>query len=193
MCRLLESIKCKNGELYNLSYHEDRMQRALLKVYGQKKRFNLAQEIKVPKGQRQGLFKCRIVYNTSILEVQFSPYKRKRIHSIKLVVDENISYPHKFEDRTCITKHTQNLKKGEEVIFVKKGLLRDASYSNIALFDGEAWHTPTYPLLKGTKRAELLKKGVIQSKKIRPGDLKKYKRISFITAMNDLDELSLAL
>lgn len=193
MSLLLESIKYHEGRLHNLKYHEARMQHAYLKIFGKEKEFNLNELIQVPKVLKNELYKCRIVYDTEIRSVEFSRYRRKRISSIKLVTDETISYPHKFEMRNCINKHTKNLAKGEEVIFVKKGLLRDASFSNIALFNGKEWHTPCYPLLKGTRRAELLEKGLIKSKKIRPADLSHYERISFISAMNDLDELSLKL
>ena len=77
MCRLLESIKYNNGKLHNLSYHEARMHHAMLKVYGKKRKINLAQKIHIPKNLGKGLYKCRIVYDTEILKVEFSLYKRK--------------------------------------------------------------------------------------------------------------------
>lgn len=193
MSLLLESIRYENGQFYNLKLHEARMERALKKEFKIDKRIQLKKEIRVPKGLKKGRYKCRLVYDTKIQEVEFSLYKRKKISSIKLIEDDTISYSHKYADRSCITDYTKKMKPGEEIIFVKKGLLRDASYSNIALFNGSEWHTPTYPLLKGTKREELLHKGIIISKKIKPLDLYNYERISFITAMNDLGELSMKL
>lgn len=193
MSLLLESIKYENGQLHNLKYHEARMQYALLKVHGKKIQFDLKKIIAVPANVRKGLYKCRIVYDTCIVETKFCEYKRKKIEKVHLIIDEHISYPHKFDDRDCINTHTKNLPKDEEIIIVKKDMLRDASYSNIALYNGSEWHTPTYPLLKGTKRAELLEKGIIKSKKIHVQDLKNYHQISFINALNDLGELSLKL
>lgn len=193
MSRLLESIKFENGLLHNLQLHEKRMQHAVKSVFKKNRKFRLASEISLPKKLKKTRYKCRIVYDTEIRAVQFIPYKRKKINRYKLVVDEEISYPHKFEDRSCILQHSQQLHPGEELIIVKKGLLRDASYSNIALFDGEQWHTPAYPLLKGTKRAELIEKKILLTKMIRPHDLKNYERISFINALNDLDELNVSV
>jgi 4-amino-4-deoxychorismate lyase len=193
MSRLLESIKVHDGVLYNLEYHQDRMQRAWRSIFGIHKTIDLARKIKVPKRAKQGLFKCRIVYDLEIIEIDFAPYKRKEVHKIKWVEDEKMSYSHKFENRDHITAHTQKLKAHEELIFIKGEMLRDASYSNIALFNGRDWHTPSYPLLKGTKRAELLEKGMIISKKIRPEHLKNYQRISFINALNDLNEMTFDL
>ncbi len=193
MCQLLESIRWENGQYYNLDLHQARMTRAVKANFGTHVFFDLEKNIPVPKGIKKGRYKCRIIYDTQIHRVVFSIYERKKINAIKLVVDEKIAYSHKFENRDCINRHTKNLNEGEEIIFVKKGMLRDASYSNIALYNGAEWHTPTYPLLKGTKRAELLKTGIIFLKKITVHDLKKYERISFINALNDLGELTLDL
>jgi len=193
MSRLLESIKVQDGVLYNLEYHQDRMQRAWKSVFGIHKTVDLTKEIRIPKNAQQGLFKCRIVYDLQICEIDFNPYQRKEISKIVWTTDEKISYSHKFENRDNILRHSKKLNPDEELIFIKGGMLRDASYSNIALFDGKDWHTPTYPLLKGTKRAELLRNGRVISKKIRPDDLKNYKKISFINALNDLDEMTINL
>lgn len=193
MSRLLESIKYENGQLHNLSYHEARMRNALKSVFKKNRTFNLSKTIPIPKGLKKARYKCRIVYDTEIREINFTEYKRKKIKKLNLVVDDKISYRHKFEERSCILVHTEKQKADTEILIVKNGFLRDASYSNIALFNGTEWHTPSYPLLKGTKRAELLDKGVLISKMLRPDDIKNYERISFINALNDLDELSLKL
>jgi 4-amino-4-deoxychorismate lyase len=191
MSRLLESIRYEHGQLHNLAYHEARMAQAVFKIFGKKKTFHLAKEIRIPNNLDDALYKCRIVYDTEIRDIEFSIYERKKIDRYILVVDEHISYAYKYENRDCINRHTQNLAPGTEVIFVKKGLIRDASYSNIALYNGTEWHTPKYPLLKGTKRAELLDKKILKSKMIRPKDFKNYQRICFITALNDLGQLCL--
>ena len=52
----------------------------------------------------------------------------------------------------------------DDILIVKNGLLTDTSIANIALYDGNDWYTPLHPLLKGTKRAELLDKGVLKEK-----------------------------
>ena len=51
-------------------------------------------------------------------------------------------------------------------LIVKDGYLTDTSIANIALYDGYTWFTPAHPLLRGTKRAELLNKQLIVEKDI---------------------------
>ena len=76
----------------------------------------------------------------------------------------------------------------DEIIFVDKGLIKDASYANLALFDGVNWFTPKIPLLLGTRRAALLEDGIINEKEISLADLHKYKQVKFINAMMSWEE-----
>ena len=55
----------------------------------------------------------------------------------------------------------------DEVVIVKNGFISDTTISNLAFFDGSEWHTPNTPLLKGTKRAELLDSGFLKEKTIK--------------------------
>ncbi|MEA3462083.1 MAG: hypothetical protein U9R49_09400, partial [Bacteroidota bacterium] len=49
------------------------------------------------------------------------------------------------------------------------------------------WVTPDTPLLPGTMRASLLKKGKISGHRIAPEDLNGYQKLKLINAMNDLE------
>src|SRR5688572_26701382 len=104
MSLLLESIKLLDGQFYNLFYHEQRMIRSLHMLCGTVGDFNLEEflmEIEVPK---QGLYKCRIVYDDESKEVEFRPYEPKAINSLRLVEHDRISYEFKYQDRKTIDR-----------------------------------------------------------------------------------------
>ena len=73
----------------------------------------------------------------------------------------------------------------EDVLIVKDGCLTDTSIANVALYDGKMWCTPSHPLLRGTKRAELLDKKIIVEKDIPQAHLGKYSKIMLFNAMID--------
>jgi 4-amino-4-deoxychorismate lyase len=192
MSLLLESIKFEAGMFHNLNLHEQRMHRSLLKVLGIVKRIDLAKKLSSPPTDGRK-YKCRVLYGEKIESVEYLLYKTKPVTQLVFIHDEQIRYPMKYADRSCFHKYTQAFDESTEIIFIQKKLLRDASYSNLAFFNGKEWHTPAYPLLKGTKREELLKSKRLISKKIYEKDLDNYSHVSFINAMNDLEQRMIAL
>ncbi len=188
MCQLLESIKCQDGVLYNLAAHQNRMRTSMHKLLGVEAKLDLKRAIKKVSVPRKGLYKCRIIYGSDIDRIEFVAYDRTEIMDVVFVHDNALSYSHKLLDRACIEKHSKAFSHDTEVIFIKNDRLTDASYSNIALYNGAEWHTPTYPLLKGTMRKRLLEKGKIKRKDIMYNDIKAYSHISFINALNELEE-----
>lgn len=187
MSQLFESILYYNG-LHNLGFHEARMSRAYLKVFGKKKKFNLKKLIEVPNLKADTKYKCRIIYQEQIESIKFSPYKEHKIKKVKFIEDDNIIYNHKFTNREMLDLHKASCQKNEEAIIIRKGLIRDSTWSNVAFWNGKEWHTPTYPLLLGTRRAQLIEDGLIISKKIRRPHLSQYSKVSFISAMSNLGE-----
>ena len=83
------------------------------------------------------------------------------------------------------------VKPSEEIVIVQQNHLTDTSYTNIALFDGELWITPSTPLLNGTRRKQLLNAGKIIEREVLVTDLNSFQSISLINAMIDLEELVL--
>ena len=75
----------------------------------------------------------------------------------------------------------------DDIIIVRKGLLTDTSYANIAFWDGHRWITPAEPLLAGTCRARLLDEGWLVEGAIRSKDLPGFSRIRIFNAMMDQD------
>lgn len=96
-------------------------------------------------------------------------------------------YDYKFADRGWIADML--LESGtDEIIMTDHDIFKDASYANLAFYDGEHWYTPESPLLEGTQRAFLLATKKIYPKEISVHDLNKYQQIKLINAMMSWDE-----
>jgi len=187
MSLLFESIRYEGG-WHHLEYHEARMTKAIQSVFKKRKTFNLRKDISLPKDLGPKKYICRIHYGLDIEDYHFQVYQEHTIKQIRFVVDENIKYPHKYTNRSFLNKHKEACAPFEEAIIINKGLIRDSTWSNVAFWNGTEWHTPTYPLLKGTCRARLLDKGEIISKKLRLEHLEQYSKVSFLSALNNLGE-----
>ena len=186
MCLLFETIKVVDGTFCNLDYHCKRMNFARQKLYSCNDFIFLEDNLKVPENMQTGVVKCRVEYSKKIENIEFINYKPRKISTLQIVYDDKISYSYKFSNRNSF----ENLKKyiiADEILFVKNNFITDTSFSNIIFFDGQKWLTPSTPLLKGTKRQELLDKKIIIDQKITPYDLKKFSKAKLINAMLDFD------
>ena len=67
------------------------------------------------------------------------------------------------------------------------------NFANIALYDGNSWYTPAHPLLRGTKRAELLDNQLIVEKDISWLQLDDYTHIMLFNAMIDWKHIILPI
>lgn len=181
-----EAIKIKDGIVYNLAYHQARVDRTLAVFGGQQ--VNLRQLLAdLPDSVREGLFKCRLVYGKQPESLEFIPYVFRRIESVALVVEDEIDYGYKFTDRRMLE---QLLKQSgqDEIIIVKQGLVTDASSSNLVFESSEGLFTPDSCLLQGTKRQCLIDTGRISEKRISVEDIHQYDSVRFINAMVDLED-----
>jgi len=182
MYRLVESIKIENGLIFNLEYHQERMDRSVYNLTGGKNSIKLSSELSVPREYTGGLFKCRVVYDKSIELVEFIPYTPRTIGSLR-IVHSDIDYSCKYEDRNTLNE-LFNCRGGcDDVLIIKDGCVTDASSANITFYDGSRWFTPARPLLAGTKRSRLLKEGFLAEKDISVDDIKGYTHASLINAM----------
>nr|WP_241518404.1 aminotransferase class IV [Bacteroidetes bacterium endosymbiont of Geopemphigus sp.] len=109
------------------------------------------------------------------------------------MTSDDIEYRYKLTDRSAFEKLKPEDTEHTEIIIVKKGFVTDTSYANLAFFNGNEWHTPAQPLLKGVQREHLLKLGMIREREIREKDLKNYKTVRLINAMLDFEEYQLEL
>lgn len=187
MSLLLESIKVYNKRLCNIEYHNVRMNNSRAELFNAKEQIDLSKIISVPENLSNDLYKCRVIYSEEIISVDFQRYKKKKISSLQIVHDDEITYSHKFEDRTKIEKHL-SVAKADEILIIKNGFITDTSFSNVVFFDGIKYFTPSSPLLKGTKIAKLIAEGIIQEEEIRLNDIQKFKFVYLVNALLDLKE-----
>lgn len=185
---LLETIKLKDGQMKNLSWHQRRMQASSLKLWGCSVMWDLKDGLFIPETKTQGVFKVRVVYGPDTFRQQIVPYTPRAVTSLKLVYADHMDYSHKYADRTEIDNLYAMRQSCDDVLMVKNGLITDTSYANVVLFDGEHWFTPKYPILAGTQREQLLFKGIIREADIRPGDLEDFSEIRIINAMLEFDD-----
>lgn len=195
MFQFIESIRIKDGCVEQLGFHQSRVNKTFLN-FGKVSSIQLKEIIKADSLNTNGVVKCRIKYDLDqVIEITYSEYEIKKIETVSLAELDGRKYDYKFADRRWITDML--LKSGtDEIIMTDQDIIKDASYANLAFFDGERWYTPESPLLEGTQRAFLLATKKIHPKEISFYDLHKYQQIKFINAMMTWDEspiLSMAL
>lgn len=188
MHRFVESIKIKDGMIENIEYHNRRFEFTMMSIFKSAEKINLADLISVPEEYTKGIYKCRVVYSSVIEKIEFAPYIKRNILTVKLVHDNEIDYSFKYEDKSSLDRLKALYPDYDEVLIVKNGIVTDSSFSNVAFFNGTEWHTPAAPLLKGTRREKLISDGFIHPVDILPDDIQSYTKISFINAMLDLGE-----
>ncbi|WP_304545376.1 aminotransferase class IV family protein [Sulfurimonas microaerophilic] len=175
----LETIKILDRKVYNLDYHQARVDRTIGE--GKLDLFSLI------KPEESGLLRCRILYDQDNASIEYIPYEKREIKKLKLVFDDTIEYSKKYGDREHINKLFEQREECDDVLIVKDGLVTDTSIANIAFFDGDIWLTPKQPLLEGTMRAKLLDEKKIFATYISYKDISKFQKIALMNAMIDFD------
>jgi 4-amino-4-deoxychorismate lyase len=187
MPRFIETIKLLDGQLYNMNYHQQRVDRTVHFFLSTKLRVDLRHHFAQFVLPQKGFFKCRVVYEGKILSLRIVPYEIKPIKSLKLVEANEIQYKHKFENRDELTSLFNKRENYDEVIIVKNNLVTDASYANLIFKKDDKWYTPTDCLLDGTMRQNLLFQKRIRSKTISVDDISKFDKVKLINSMLGMD------
>lgn len=181
--RLLETIKVKNRKLLNVELHTCRMNESRRKLWGVHQTINLESVVQIPDMLTPQTYKCRIIYDTKIHNIEFVHYTPKTIQTLKIIHIEDLDYTFKYENRVALENLVKQKGHCDDVLIVKNNLVTDTSYANIVFWDGSHWITPKNPLLRGTQRTLLLKQKQILSQNIRVSDLKDYACAKLINAM----------
>lgn len=144
-------------------------------------------EIQIDDSVSDALYRCRVSYTDVVEKVEFIPYELKHPKKVKIVEENSIKYGFKYEERSVFSNLMEQNLGFDDVIIAQNGFLTDATYSNLALWDGQNWITPKTYLLKGTKRALLLSNHHIIERDVLVDDLKYFSKIAFINAMRELE------
>ena len=190
MYRFIETICIEGGEIQNLSRHNARMNATRKCFFGRVPELKLEHSIHVPENDLRRT-RCRVTYGAEILNIEYFPYQIRPVKSLRLIKEDNINYRYKYADRSGLDRLFTQRETADDILIIKNGLLTDTSIANIALWDGRHWYTPTHPLLKGTRRAELLDNGVLIEKNIATEEIKQYQKICLFNAMLHFGEIEL--
>ena len=176
---LLETIKIEEGKVFNLPYHQARFDHSRETLFHTDEPLTLSKIIEAPP---EGLYRCRILYDTKVRSIEYIPYTPKEIQTLK-IVSADIEYAYKYVDREAFDTFLRTNSDVDEIIIEKEGLLTDTTISNIAFYDGKKWITPATPLLRGTMRAKLIDEGFLAISDITKEMLPHYTQVALINAM----------
>ena len=181
--KFFETIKVLDGEIYHLFYHQSRYESVLASL-GCSTPQKLSEHIKAPK---KGLFRCKIIYDATSIEVEFFPYQKREIQTLKILHCDTIEYACKSTDRVALDALFAQREQCDDVLIVRNNLITDTSIANIAFHHDDLWYTPKTPLLRGTTRQRLLNEGKIIEADIRVEDLGIYTQVALLNAMIEFD------
>ncbi|MCE1188403.1 MAG: aminotransferase class IV [Ignavibacteria bacterium] len=194
MYPLFESIRLQDGKLYNIPFHQERINRSRLQILQLGTLLNLKEHLEKYEMPCKGLFKIRVAYGEKFDTAHITSYVPRSIHSLQAVFTESIDYSYKFTNRSSLEKLAAQ-SNADDIIIIRDGLITDTSYSNIIFKNSSGWFTPATPLLRGTQREYLLQAGEISECRIEFTDLKSYTHCKLINAMmpiGDAPEISVA-
>lgn len=187
MYPLFESIKVIDGNFVNLDWHQQRVDKSRKRVIGNVNQLSLEAGLNIPEEYGQGIVKCRVSYGETLGPVVFSKYNRREIKTIQQVECEPFDYSLKYEDRTVLAQLYTQRGSCDEILITHDGIIRDTSYSNVVLYDGQYWYTPEQPLLEGTQCAKLLASGMLKPRNIHISDLTGFEKLVLINAMLEFE------
>ena len=180
--KFVETLRVDNGVIDAGERHCLRLDQTVYQFYHKNIDFDL-REIVIPKEFQNGIVKCRILYSSQIEKVEFLPYRRKIIHSLKAVDGKQTDYSWKYADRYALESLLKRKENHDEIIIIKNGHVTDTSFSNIVFSDGKDYYTPDTFLLNGIRRQQLLETGLIKEMKISVEDIPSFKKLFLINTM----------
>lgn len=171
-----------------LHWHNERVNCSRKALYGGQTLWNLSDMISVPPECSNGVYKCRVLYDTTLRSVEFAPYVPRAVTTLRLVEGGAIDYAYKYADRSALQQLYEQRGSADDILIVRNGCITDTSYSNVALYDGEHWYTPARPLLRGVRVRSLAAQGLIREADITPSDLRHFDKVVLLNAMLGFEE-----
>ncbi len=187
MSLLFETLKCQNRQLHNVQYHDNRVKLSRENLLGISGSFDFENTIEIPDWVGEGLYRCRVSYAKNIEKVEFFAYEYKHPKIIQLHENQTFSYGFKYENRCKFSDLLKVYPMADDVIITQNNCLTDATYANVAFYDGSQWFTPNTYLLAGTKRSYMIDNQILTELKITFSDVIKFQKIALINAMRGLE------
>jgi 4-amino-4-deoxychorismate lyase len=187
MSRLIESIRLYNGEFSRLDLHQDRIDNSCRQVFGKIPDWRLKYFLMSHDFPTTGLHKCRVIYDEGTVQAEFSSYQAKPVQTLKLIIDNEIDYRHKWEERLKLNDAFGQRENCDDILIVRNGLITDTFYGNMVFQKNDEWFTPESFLLPGTMRQFLLNTGVIKTMRIDIHNFRQFSKFKLINAMVEWD------
>ena len=184
----LETIRVQDGHAHHVADHIDRMRRTALHFGFSTPALPADLDALVPHDLRTGIVRCRIVYDHTLREITFTPYRRRRLERLIAVDAGAMDYAFKYADRSPLARPQIPLTEADELLFVRDGCVTDTSYTNLILRRGDELVTPDTFLLDGTCRRRLLRTAQVRTAQVRLSDLTAYDELLLVNAMMPLSE-----
>ena len=184
----LETIRIQDGHAHHMADHIDRMRRTALHFGFTAPPLPADLDALVPHTLRTGTVRCRIIYDHTLRELTFTPYRRRRLERLIAVDAGAMDYAYKYADRSPLERPNIPLSEADELLFIRGGYVTDTSYTNLILRRGDELLTPDTFLLDGTCRRRLLRTAQVRTAQVRLSDLSAYDELLLVNAMMPLGE-----
>lgn len=185
---LLESIRCEDGTFPLLHLHQHRVNEAFRILWPKAAVPDLLKHIQSFSIPLKGLFKCRIIYGTSLCEPEYLSYIINPPIKLKLADANDLEYSLKWADRQPLNILFGQKGACDDVLIVRRGLITDTTYCNIAFLRNGIWYTPAEPLLQGVRRKQLIDHNIILPAAITPDQILKFTHFKTFNAMIGWDD-----
>lgn len=180
---LLESIRCEDGSFPLLQLHQHRVNEAFRILWPEAPVPDLYEHIQRFSIPQKGLFKCRILYGASLLEPEYQPYTINPPRKLQLARADDLDYSLKWADRRQLNFLFSEKGACDDVLIIRRGLITDTTYCNIAFLRNGIWFTPAEPLLQGVRRKQLIDNNIILPAAITPDQIFKFTHFKTFNAM----------
>jgi len=188
MSLLLETIRIDQGKPENIEAHEERISRSQIALEGHRLLCPLKEIFEETPPPVSELYKARIEYDNDLYQIDYQKYSKANISSLHVYRDNSIYYPYKFANRYQLNRIKKICPEHAEVLIVVGDRITDSTFTNLAFWNGEKWLTPKYPLLPGTRRANLIDQGIIELNDIKINQLMDFEKVKLFNAMMSWDD-----
>ncbi len=193
MSLYLESIKLLDGRFYRLNLHQNRMDFVHDQFFSGAPRINLDEILMSQDFPMNGMYKCRILYDSTVQSIDLQEYTVKQINSLQLVHADIASQKYKSTDRDELNRAYEQRNGCDDVLICVDGYVKDSWYCNVALFNGVDWVTPRNPIIYGVNRSELIKETKIVEGDIAVDSLSGFTKIRLFNAMIEFGALEISI
>lgn len=102
MCLFIETLRIEDGKVWHASLHDRRMNDTRRAFFGPVPDLHVMDYLR-PEAHTART-RCRLTYARDVIRVEYFPYHVRPVHSLQLVVQDDIDYRYKQADRHVLDK-----------------------------------------------------------------------------------------